>query len=57
MLAGKIDYLSRLQTLLDVLILNGTAEAKLAILAFLYYEEIVKNLFTFNIRAILMYTG
>ena len=40
---GKIDYLSKLQTLSVFLILNGTAKTKLATLVFLYYEEIVKN--------------
>ena len=37
------DYLSRLQSLLVFLILNLTEITKLAILAFLYCEEIVKN--------------
>ena len=40
---GKGHYISRLQTLLVFLILNGTAKMKLAILAFLYCGEIVKN--------------
>ena len=39
----KRDYISRLQTLLVFLILNGTAKTKLAILAFLYCGQIVKN--------------
>ena len=39
----KGHYISRLQTLLVFLILNGTAKMKLAILAFLYCGEIVKN--------------
>ena len=43
MSVGKWDYLSRLQTLLAFLILNSTAKTKLAILAFLYYGEIMKN--------------
>ena len=43
MSVGKRDYLSRLQTLLIFLILNGTAKTKLAILPFLCCEEIVKN--------------
>ena len=37
------DYISRLQTSLVKLILNGTAKTKLAILAFLHCGEIVKN--------------
>ena len=37
------DYISRLQTLLVFSILNGTAKTKLAILAFLYCGQIVKN--------------
>ena len=40
------DYISRLQTLLVFLILNNTAKVKLAILAFLYCTEIVKNSIT-----------
>ena len=40
MSVGKRDYLSRL---LVFLILNGTANAKLVMLAFLYCREIVKN--------------
>ena len=43
MLVGKRDYLSRLQTLLVFLILNGTAKEKLAMLAFLQCKDIVKN--------------
>ena len=43
MSVGKRDYLSRLQTLLVFLILNGIAKTKLAILAFLDCGEIVKN--------------
>ena len=43
MSVGKMEYLSRLQTLLVLLILNGTAKTKLAILAFLCCGEIVKN--------------
>ena len=43
MSVGKRDYLSRLQTLLVFIILNGTAKTKLAKLAFLQCEEIVKN--------------
>ena len=40
---AKRDYLSRLQTLLVFLILNGTVKTKLAILSFLCCEEILKN--------------
>ena len=36
-------YISRLQTLLVLLISNGTVETKFAILAFLYSGEFVKN--------------
>ena len=36
------DYISRLQTSLVLLILNGTAEMKLTILAFLYCGEFVR---------------
>ena len=36
-------YLSRLQTLLVFLILNGMAEMKLALLPFLCCREVVKN--------------
>ena len=43
MLVVKKDYLSRLQTLLVLIILNGTAKMKLAILVFLYCGQIVKN--------------
>ena len=39
----KRDYLSRLQTLLVFLILNGMTETKLAILPFLCCWGIVKN--------------
>ena len=39
----KRDNLSRLQTLLVFLILNGMAKTKLAILSFLHCGEIVKN--------------
>ena len=39
----RIDYISRLQTSLVKLILNGTAKTKLEILAFLYSGEIMKN--------------
>ena len=39
----KRDYIKRLQTLLVFLILNLTERTKLAILAFLYCGEIVKN--------------
>ena len=37
------QYISRLYILLDLLIFNGTAKTKLAMLAFLYYGEFVKN--------------
>ena len=37
------NYISWIQSLLDELILNGTAKTKLAMLAFLYCEGIVKN--------------
>ena len=40
---GKRDYLPRLQTLLFILILNGMAKTKFAILPFLCCGEIVKN--------------
>ena len=43
MSVGKRDYLSRFQTLLVFLILNGMAKTKLAMLSFLCSEEIVKN--------------
>ena len=43
MSVGKRDYLSRLQTLLLFLILNGIAKTKFAIWAFLCCGEIVKN--------------
>ena len=43
MSVSKGHYISRLQTLLVFLILNGTAKMKLAILPFLYCGEIVKN--------------
>ena len=43
MSVGKMDYLSRLQTLLVFLILIGLAKTKLAILPFLYCGEIVKT--------------
>ena len=43
MLAGKVGYLSKLQTLLVFLILNGRAKMKLVILPFLCCGEIVKN--------------
>ena len=37
------DFISRLNTLLDYLIFNGRAKTKLAMLAFLYCGEFVKN--------------
>ena len=37
------DYISMLQTSLVLLIFNGTARTQLAILAFMYCEEFVKN--------------
>ena len=37
------DYISRLNTLLHYLIFNGRAKTKLAMLAFLYCGEFVKN--------------
>ena len=37
------DYISRLHTLLKYLIFNGRAKTKLAMLAFLYCVEFVKN--------------
>ena len=40
-----VDYISRLQTLLVLFISNGIAKTKLAILAFLYRGEFVKNPF------------
>ena len=40
---GTRDYLSRLQTLFFIYILNGMAKMKLAILPFLCCREIVKN--------------
>ena len=40
---GRRDYLSRLQTLLVFLFLNGTAKTKFAISSFLYRGEMVKN--------------
>ena len=44
MSVGKRDYyLSRLQTLLVFLILNGMAKRQLAILSLLCFGEIVKN--------------
>ena len=43
MSVSKRDYLSRLQTLLVSLILNGMAKTKLAILPFSCCGEIVKN--------------
>ena len=36
-------YISRLNGLLDLLNLNGTVKTKLAMLAFFYCEEFVKN--------------
>ena len=42
----KRDYLSRLQTLFVILILNGMAKTKLAVLPFLCCGEIVKNSIT-----------
>ena len=42
-LDGKRDYISMLETLLVLLILNGTAKKKLTILAFLYCGEFVKT--------------
>ena len=42
----KGDYLSRLQTLLVILILNGMAKTKLTVLPFLCCGEIVKNSIT-----------
>ena len=42
------DYISRLYILLDLLIFNGTAKTKLAMLAFLYYGEFVKNSIIYN---------
>ena len=42
----KRDYLSRLQTLLVILILNSMAKTKLAVLPFLCCGEIVKNSIT-----------
>ena len=46
MSVDKRDYNLGLQTLLVFLILNSTAKAKLAILAFLYCGEIMKNSIT-----------
>ena len=43
MSVGKRDYLSRLQTLLVFLILDGMAKMKLAVLPFLCCGEILKN--------------
>ena len=43
MSVDKGNYLSILQTLLVFLILNGTPKTKLAILAFLYCGDIMKN--------------
>ena len=43
MSVDKRDYISMLLTLLVFLISNNTAKTKLAILAFLYCGEIVKN--------------
>ena len=43
MSVGKRNYISRLQTLLVYLFLNGTAKTKLAILPLLGCGEIVKN--------------
>ena len=40
---------SRLYMLLDLLIFNGTAKTKLAMMSFLYYGEFVKNSNTVNI--------
>ena len=37
------DYISRLHTLLDLLIFNGTAKMKLTMLEFLCCGELVKN--------------
>ena len=37
------DHILRLNAKLNSLILNGSAKTKLAMLAFLYYGEIVKN--------------
>ena len=45
MSVGKRDYLSRLENLLVLLILNGMAKMKLAILPILCCEEIEKTLF------------
>ena len=43
MSVGERDYLSRVQTLLVFLILNGVAKMKLAILLFLCSGAIMKN--------------
>ena len=50
MAVGKKDYLSRLQTLLVFLILNGMAKTKLAILPFLCCGEIapLAHFFSFS---------
>ena len=37
------DYISRLHALCELFIFNGRAKTKLAMLAFLYYGEFVKN--------------
>ena len=42
MSVDKSDYLSRLQTLLVYLIVNGAAKTKSAKLSFLYFGEIMK---------------
>ena len=43
MSVGKRHYISRLQTLLVFSLLNGIAKTKLAVLAYLYCGEIMKN--------------
>ena len=45
MSVGKRDNLTRFQTVLALLILNGMVKTKLAILPILCCEEIVKNSF------------
>ena len=37
------DYISKMQTSMVLLILNGTAKIKLAILTFMYCKDFVKN--------------
>ena len=37
------DYISKLHTLMNQLVFNDRAKTKLAMLAFLYYHEFVKN--------------